>query len=90
MKCEYKNMRIVLDSLTINPKYFDKDPIVSHKSEMEQISKSNYICSLAVKNNLMQLQSYCKEFIFPLKHHTHITVAGVHDIAIFLATGRSE
>ena len=27
-----------LDSLTINPKYFDRDPIFYHKSEMEKQS----------------------------------------------------
>ena len=38
MQCEYNDMEEFLDSLTINSKYFDGDPIISHKSSMEQLS----------------------------------------------------
>ena len=72
MKCEY-NDRIVLDSLTINTKYFDGGPIVSHKSEMEQLSKGISIWNSEVNEDLVQLRRYCENFIFPLKHHTQST-----------------
>ena len=39
MKCEQNDMEGFLDSLTINPKDFDGDPTVSHRSAMEQLSK---------------------------------------------------
>ena len=74
--------RNYLDSLTIYPKYFDGDPIVSHKSAMEKPSKDISIWNSEV--------NYCEEFIFPLKNHTHIKEAGVQETATCSATGISE
>ena len=68
-----KIWRIVLDSLTINFRDFDRVPIVSQKSAMEQLSKSSSICNSEVNKDLVKLQNYCEEFIFPLKHHTQST-----------------
>ena len=65
--------RDFLDSLTINPKDFDGDPIVYHKSEMGQLSKGSYIWNSDVNEDLVKLQNYCEEFVFPLKHHTQST-----------------
>ena len=79
-----------MDSLTINPKDFDIDTIIFHKSTMERLSKGNSVCSVVVKDDLVQLQNYCEEFIFPMKHHTQITESGVKDISTCSATGRSE
>ena len=78
------------DSLTINHKDFDEYPIIYHKPVMVHLSKVISICISVVNDNLVQLQIYCEEFIFPLKHHTQSTEAGVQDIATWSATGRSE
>ena len=43
-----------------------------------------------VKNDLLQIQNYCEEFILPLKHHRQIKEYGVHDIATCSAAGKSE
>ena len=51
--------RKYLDSLTINTKYSDSDPIVSHRSTMERISKGNFIYSSVFNNYLVQTQKYC-------------------------------
>ena len=45
-----------LDSLTINPKDFGSYPIVSHKSEMEKISKGSSIWNSEVNEALVQLR----------------------------------
>ena len=90
MKCEYNAMEEFLDSLTINPKDFDGDPIVSHKSAMEQLSNGSSIWNSEVNEDLVQLQNYCGECIFPLKHYTQSTEARVQEIAISSATGISE
>ena len=70
-----------LDSLTINPKDFGSYPIVSHKSEMEKISKGSSIWNSEVNEDLVQLRKYSEEFIFPLKHHTQSTEYGFQEIA---------
>ena len=62
--------RNVLDSLTINPKYFSGYTIVSYQSEMDKLSKGISIYNSEVNEDLMQLQKYCEELIFPLNHHT--------------------
>ena len=64
--------RFFLDSLTTNPKYFDGDPIISHKSEMEKLSKGSSIWNSEVNEDLVQLRNYCEEFIFPVNNHTQI------------------
>ena len=74
----------------MNPKDVDGDPIISHKSTMERLSKFNYICISVVNNDLLHIQNYCKEFMFPLKYHTQITEDGIQDITIWLAAGISE
>ena len=79
-----------MDSLTINPKHFDEDPIFSDKSAMEKLSKGSSIWNSEVNEELVKLQNYCEEFIFLLKHHTRITEVGVQDITTCLETGRSE
>ena len=50
MECEVQECNVsttrrrnYLNSLTINPKYFDGGPIIYHISEMEQLSKGNSI-----------------------------------------------
>ena len=58
-----------MDSLTINPKDFGGDTIVSHKSEMGPLSKVNTIWSSVVNGDLVQIQNLCEEFILPLKYH---------------------
>ena len=60
MQCEYNKMEEFLDSLTINPKYFDGDPIVYHKSAMEKLSKVISICNSDVNEDLVQIQKYCE------------------------------
>ena len=55
-----------LDSLTINPKDFNGDPIVSHKSTIFRLSKGNSICISLDNNDLVQIQKYCEEFILLL------------------------
>ena len=60
--------RNVLDSLTINPKYFDRDPIVYQKSSMEKLSKVRSIWNSEVNEDLVQIWKYCEMFIFQLKH----------------------
>ena len=82
--------RNYLDLLTINSKDFDDDPIVYHKSTMERLSKGNYICSSLVTDDLVHIQKYHEEFIFPLKHHTYITEPCVQDIATCSSAGISE
>ena len=76
--------------LTINPKDFDGDPIVSHKSTMDNISKFKYICSSVVNIDLVNIRHFCEEFIFPLKHHTQTTETGVQNSAPCLETWISE
>ena len=75
-----------LHSFTINTKDFDGNSIVYHKSTMDHLSKVNYIWSSVVKYNLLQLQNYGEEFIFPLKHHMQSTESGVQYISTCLAT----
>ena len=96
-ECEFNGCNVstiiwrnYFDSFTINPKDFDSDPIVSHKSTMERLSKNNYICSSLVNGDPVQIQKWFEEFIFPLKHHMQRTESDVKDIATFSATGRSE
>ena len=48
--------RNYLDSLTINSKDFDGDPIISHKLTMEQLSKGNSIYSSVVNDDLLNIQ----------------------------------
>ena len=79
-----------MDSLIINPIYFYGDPIIYHKSEMEQLSKGIYIWNSEVNEYLVQLQKYCEEFIFLPKHHTQSTEYRVQEIATFPSTVRSE
>ena len=45
-------------SLTINPKDFDSDQTVSHKSTVDRLSKGNHIRSSLVNNDLVHLQKY--------------------------------
>ena len=61
-KCNMIKMiwRIFLDSLTIDPKYFDRGPIVSHKSKMELLLKSIPIWNSEVNEDIVQLQKYCE------------------------------
>ena len=82
--------RYYLHSLNINHKYFGSDPIVSHISKMGCLSKGNLILSSVRNYDLLQLQKYCEELIFPLKYHTQITEAGVQYIATCTATRISE
>ena len=82
--------RNYLHSLTINTKDFGSDTIIYHLSTMERLSKGNYIWSLVVNNDLVQLQNYHERFILPLKHHPQIAEASVQDVATCLATRRSE
>ena len=73
-----------MDSLTTNPKGFDGDTIVSHKSAMEHLPKAKSIWSSVVNDNLVHIQNYREEFIFILNHHTQSTEDGVQDIATCL------
>ena len=66
-------MEEYLDSLTVNPKYFVGEPIISRKSAIEQLSKGSYIWNSEVNEDLVQLRKYCEEFIFILKHHIQNT-----------------
>ena len=59
-----------MDSLTIITKYFERGPIVSHKSVMDNLLEVNSIWSSVVRNDLENLQNYSEKFILPLKHHT--------------------
>ena len=43
MQCEYNNIEGFLESLPINPKYFEGYKIVSHILEMEKLSKGGSI-----------------------------------------------
>ena len=74
----------------MNPNCFDGNPISPQILTMERLSEDNSVCSSVVKDDLVQIQKYCDELIFPLKHLMHITEAGVQYIAILLAIGRSE
>ena len=56
--------RNYLNSLTTNLKDFEGDPIVSHKSTMDRLSKGNYTWISVIKNYLVQLQKYREVFIF--------------------------
>ena len=56
MQCEYNDMEVFWDSLTIYPKDFDGYPIVSHKSEMGQLSKGSSIWNSEVNEDLLQFQ----------------------------------
>ena len=47
--------RAFLDSLTINPKDFDVDTIIFHKSAMEQLSKGSSIWNSEVNEDLMKI-----------------------------------
>ena len=78
-----------MDSLTLNTKDFDGDPIVYHKSTMDCLYKIGSIWSSVVNCDLVQIQKYHEEFIFPLKHHTQITEVGVQDIETLSVTGIS-
>ena len=51
--------------------------------------RNNSISWISFDEELAPLQ-WCEEFIFPLKHPTQITEAGVQYIVTCLATGRSE
>ena len=57
---------------------------------MEHLSKGNYIWSSVINDELVRLQKYLEEFIFPLKHHTQIIEPGVQDIGTCSATGKSK
>ena len=46
-----------LDLLTINPKDFDGDPIISHSLSMEHPSKVNSIWSSVINDDLVQIQN---------------------------------
>ena len=70
-----------MDSLTINPKDFDGDPIISHKSAIEKLSKVISIWGSEVNEDLAKLQNYSEEFIFTLKHQINSTESGVQEIA---------
>ena len=43
-----------------------------------------------VNEDLLQIQNYCENFIFPLDHHKQSTEAGVQDIVTCSVIGRSE
>ena len=82
--------RKYLDSLTKKPKGFDRDPIVSHKSAMLQLSRGSSIWNLEVNEDLVQIQKYCEEFIFPFNHHTQSTEDVVQEITTCSETGILE
>ena len=79
-----------MDSLTINSKVFNRDPIIAHKTSMEDISKGHPIWGSAVSCELAQLQNYFEEFIFPLKYCSESIESGVQDISVCVATRISE
>ena len=60
MQCEYKDMEEFLESLTINPKYFDGDTNVSHKLEMEETTKGSFIWNSEVNEDLVQIRNCCE------------------------------
>ena len=79
-----------MDPLTINLKDFYGNPIISHRSVMDHLSKCNSIYISVVNDELVQILNYCENFIYPLNHNTHITESGVQDTATWSVIGRSD
>ena len=73
----------------MNPKDFDRDPNVSQKSAMDNLSKGNSICISVINDELLQIQKYYEEFIFRLKNHTQNAESGIQDVSTRLTTGGS-
>ena len=57
---------------------------------MEKLSRGISIYILEVNEDLVQIQKYRKEFIFPFNHHTQSTEDVVQEITTCSATRRSE
>ena len=60
--CEFREFNVsstrwkdLLDSLTINSKYFDGDTIITHKSAMEKLSKGSSVWNSEVNEDLVQI-----------------------------------